>query len=944
MFKANLDKLVDGLKKEFVDDVAPVGNNIQLEIGKQDKECLDKKEEKNLLNINTDKPTKTTKVPVEVKLGGKGVKPLSPKDKPKPHHPEDKEIVERFQDKEMRPQDSVELKKDVIVVKTKPSTEFNTSGKKTVIIDDLNYLSNRPIFLKDNSVVSNHFFIKDSLRGRSAKYWSLDKASNNFSFVGNETDFSNKTPYSFDFQEILDDTDPSDFGRTYQIIGIEAKRSSFKTAKKVYSKDLWNSYILGKKYAGSVEGKEKLDFTYVPTVKEDVIFTDHSFGMSLPLGEDELEKLSGQVGTLTAQVNPEYNFLIEQYEETISKNKDVLENTLPNLYVMLSEAKSEKPNPEFSNMISLNGTIQVDTKKVIAFKNKGVQTNVSRTYDLKKNPIGEYFDLFGRQYQEAVKNGSVKEINKKFSNIAISIDDIEFVRKSSEKKEIFPMYVGIKFSTDKTTTLAQTLKDTNLLDEFTTKIINRINKKDEETIVFQQATEEILQEDIHVAPKKNVVIEKKGNRVWDLADILKDIKDGSESLRNDAIYLGEHQNTEKANGKAEFKFFRSLMSEIFESKLQTIVRQNFRTYEDIIDGNMAYNETVLYRIAKFIGTERGNQPIQNIFIPNATNLDVLEYIDTQVKYDTKYTYVIYAYQFVIGNKYWYSNLETEVYDHHATLRVYQEPSLKLVEIPYYKFTSRIMDKPPAPPEVQFISYKNVDNKMLLLFNNAVNSFTAKPIIISPTDSEIFEKIKEAQKLKDSDPIKFGGDDRNAFYEVYRLDKKPKSYADFDKKIRIKIDTDVSKATIQKATSAAIIDSIEPNKKFYYTFRAIDIHKHISNPTSLYEVEMINEHGTIFPIVKVIDFQPEIEKEPTKTMKRFLQISPTILQTVIDEDASGFKTAKTAEEIKNKIALGLSDEKVWGKKFRIILTSKSTGRKIEFDLDFQHLSVNKRTAE
>ena len=128
------------------------------------------------------------------------------------------------------------------------------------------------------------------------------------------------------------------------------------------------------------------------------------------------------------------------------------------------------------------------------------------------------------------------------------------------------------------------------------------------------------------------------------------------------------------------------------------------------------------------------------------------------------------------------------------------------------------------------------------------------------------------------------------------------------------------------------------------FRAVDVHENISNPTFLYEAEIVNEHGTIFPIVNVVDFKDKFEKQPSKSMKRFMQIIPTVLQSLIDEDSSGFINSKSAELVKSKIALSLADEKLWGKTFRIRLISKNTGKKIDFDVNFQHRSVIKIKSE
>ena len=84
-----------------------------------------------------------------------------------------------------------------------------------------------------------------------------------------------------------------------------------------------------------------------------------------------------------------------------------------------------------------------------------------------------------------------------------------------------------------------------------------------------------------------------------------------------------------------------------------------------------------------------------------------------------------------------------------------------------------------------------------------------------------------------------------------MDTKPKSYQDF-KNGYVKIaETDVNPFTAQSATAASFIDSIEPNKKYYYTFRAVDVHDKISNPSPVYQVEIINDNGTILPISRSV---------------------------------------------------------------------------------------------
>lgn len=205
-------------------------------------------------------------------------------------------------------------------------------------------------------------------------------------------------------------------------------------------------------------------------------------------------------------------------------------------------------------------------------------------------------------------------------------------------------------------------------------------------------------------------------RRLDLAELILDIKKNQNSTTPDNfLYLGNYEETRKNENKPEYKFFRSLNTEIFQSKLQTLLKNTLRTYEDILEGQKCYNETVFYRIEKSDKTGI----IQNIFIPNDPILDQLSYFDTQVKYDKEYTYRVYAYQFVVGNKYWYSNVDVDSFDTHTFFQVNNEPNLSFVEVLIQTFSGKIIDVPPLFPEVQFISYKDVDNEISLYFNNNI---------------------------------------------------------------------------------------------------------------------------------------------------------------------------------------------------------------------------------
>jgi hypothetical protein len=123
------------------------------------------------------------------------------------------------------------------------------------------------------------------------------------------------------------------------------------------------------------------------------------------------------------------------------------------------------------------------------------------------------------------------------------------------------------------------------------------------------------------------------------------------------------------------------------------------------------------------------------------------------------------------------------------------------------------------------------------------------------------------------------------------------------------------------------------KKYYYTFRVVDNHNHISNPTPIYRVELVNNSGAIFPIVEVVDFLQDIKKKmPSKTCKKYIKIKPSFVQSMINEDKTGITNVSSVDGLKN-VFLGVKDESVWGKNIKIRLVSKNTGKKVDINLSF-----------
>ncbi|HAI37249.1 MAG TPA: hypothetical protein DCM40_03470, partial [Maribacter sp.] len=187
-----------------------------------------------------------------------------------------------------------------------------------------------------------------------------------------------------------------------------------------------------------------------------------------------------------------------------------------------------------------------------------------------------------------------------------------------------------------------------------------------------------------------------------------------------------------------------------------------------------------------------------------------------------------------------------------------------------------------------------------------------------SDETIIEILRLAKGYGSDDKVVYSTDDHVTKYEIYRTTEKPTSYKDFaGKKI----------VTLQDETSF-VDDTIQPNTKYYYIFRCIDNHGFMSNPTEVYELEMVQNLETVYPIINVVSMEKyeqdrlELSKIGNKNVRKYMYVKPSQMQTELSyENSDNLLDATTASEVDP--TLGLEDQAVLGRKFKIRLTSKKT---------------------
>lgn len=830
----------------------------------------------------------------------------------------------------------------------KKITKELLNDRKLIDLFDKNYINNFNITLEKNRYLSktmlsvnselyrsvlqeyyegvrpdkNTDFLPDNLRGRTGGYWTLnDLNKKNLIFINqNESSFLKK-PLQFLFLAIEDDPTTSAFGRTKQSVVIKAKKNEFLTKKRTFSKSLYKSYVEGGTYAGDTSTKERSTISFIPTINRNETYYDYAHEYLIPLTKKELQQIAVPAKPLISAVECNYNYYARNYENAL--NESLLTETLAsNIYVFMSYIDQKILNSDFRDIVTLNGAIN---DKLINLINSS-----------------EYFDVYSQNVLN-LNNSFSNTLKNKFKNLIFPKESLSYLSSEIEQKT-FPMNIQLEFSADKTTKFTEILESSKFSNVFLVKLVENIINKKFTNAIFNDYTEVISQEkNSKTDNQKRISTFKTGNkRIIQLETLIQSMLNEQTDISSQFVYFGNYSEDYLKYFNNNFKFYKSLMNIVFFAKIQEFIKTNFRTYQEMVGGALAHSEILAYRIAKYEGDISSDQvdalePIQNIYFCNSNKLDLIKYIDSQVKYGKQYTYVVYAYNLVLGNKYLYSELDNSLAEDVTTFNVYQEPSPIIVEEKYFVSSKKVFDFPPIFPDVQFIPFKGIDNQVRININSNTGIYKTKPTIIENTDRRAFEENSRNQEVELGEDIIFKADDQPRQFEIYRLDFQPTSYADFNNNLIARINTDISPESAQSSTAASYIDSIFPNTKYYYTIRAIDVHGNISNPTELIELEILNQNGTIFMLKKPVNFA-EPKKDVSKNMKRFIEIKPNSLQLAINEQKSGITDAKSADDIKKKLILGKVDQSLWNKTFVMKVTSKSTGKKINFKFKFEYEQV------
>ncbi len=261
---------------------------------------------------------------------------------------------------------------------------------------------------------------------------------------------------------------------------------------------------------------------------------------------------------------------------------------------------------------------------------------------------------------------------------------------------------------------------------------------------------------------------------------------------------------------------------------------------------------------------------------------------------------------------------------------------QIVEAPYFEKVVSTHEKPPIAPQVSFLPYQGVADKMRILIQSNFGERLEKPLTILDEDVSVITSMLESQPEDPEGKILFKNDSLPTEFQIFRTSRAPHSYADF------RAGDYVKSLPANGMTLLYEENDFVPNKDYYYMFREVD-KKGISNPTEVFRVKMVSYQNGIYMDMEAYEMQPPEEDTISMSFEHALQIMPSLQQRSLNfPDTPDVDSKEFSKTIPANVGIGNNKENsVWGRNFKVRIKSKKSGRKLDVNFKF---TKNIRTRE
>lgn len=577
-----------------------------------------------------------------------------------------------------------------------------------------------------------------------------------------------------------------------------------------------------------------------------------------------------------------YNFYSPKYESTIN-DISFNSNLIPSITSLIEDKNLGTRTYEENLLLTLGGTIQ---------DNYAESLMLATEYN---DTVKQYFDKYAESYNNPDTRAVFEAIGYRSNTIKINSNQTSLMKDVSFIP--FPFYNIAEFS--------------NLASDKESLIhkLNNFRVVKDELFSFMDTFSDTI-------PTKNFIYNSEYSQQYNLKEY--DVRGFITSAMSGTLFTGDVPQQATAETISNLK---NVTYTNFISYINKNYKNKKREYKDL-NSPINDKELICYKIEKRqFGYERGS-PLQTFWITPDSS-DIINFIDTQIKYGTEYYYTIYAYVMVVGNRYSYSKYDysgpagelnrlSDVQNGLWRLKINNSAAYKIFEVPYVKFSSTINEDPYTKP----VAYFSKDNdKIRISLQPSENSSLEEIKIIENRDFKTLESIRLSQNNVEKDKIRcYGPNDSNKTLEIYKVSTRPTDFIAFQGKLY---------KTIISENDKSFLDTLIPDIKYYYMFRYLNKHGVPSNVSIIHEVIMKNEDGYLYLETKTIDLEKEAEKSIIKDFKRYLLVRPSIIQTQINKPPRSNNI--------NNVTLGPSDDSVWNKDFVLRITSKKTNRVLDFNI-------------
>ena len=266
-----------------------------------------------------------------------------------------------------------------------------------------------------------------------------------------------------------------------------------------------------------------------------------------------------------------------------------------------------------------------------------------------------------------------------------------------------------------------------------------------------------------------------------------------------------------------------------------------------------------------------------------------------------------------------------------------EPSLKILEIPIETKSMRIVDHPPN--DLVITPHHLLDQSNRLAFYCKYDTFSVNTMTYPPTLGPQDEQNRDAY-LTGHDFLSVSKQTQESasparFIEVYRVTDKPTSYADFTNNLRKTIDLKMENGDIPG--DHVFTEAVQTNKKYYYVFRPVNDNGVGGQLSPVFESELIDDGGYVYANFvqhSEDDLALPPPKEPIASFKKLINIIPNIQHVQLDTSTATFASSSVSQM--SDVHLGTeAEDTLWDtdKYFKIRLTSKKTGKKMDLNIVF-----------